>query len=94
MLKEHNTNYWLKQNGLNPKTFVEDPLYISQAVMVAKNLLQHHGRLLDHTQAQTLNKFISSKSKKVTYGQCIKVMNIGKSINRKVFKQYKALNKR
>ena len=64
--KEYSADRWLKQNGLDSKTFVEDELYVSQALMIAKNLLKHHGKLLDHKQAQSLNSFISSKSKKVT----------------------------
>ncbi len=96
--KSSNTNYWLKQNGINPELITALDIELLQAQKIAHNLLKHHAKLLGQNQAATLNNFLramtfTNQRKKITKRQCYKVMNIGTEVNRKVFKQHKELNK-
>lgn len=96
---ERKERQWLKDNGINHKTFVTDPLHIVQAQQIAHNILKRHGQLLEQNQAQTLNKFlIAARGKqsklRITLSQAQTVMNIGASVNRKLFKKVRQQRRR
>ena len=85
---------WLKQNGLNEKYFTVVAVELLQAQKVATNILKHNGRYLAQNQAATLNNFLlamsrKDKRKKLTIKHALTVMNIGKEVNRKLFKAYR-----
>jgi hypothetical protein len=88
------TDQWLKSQGILADHFADLDILLLQAQQIAHNCLKHHGQLLDHCEAQVLNKFLQSLIKKATRqrikpAQAYKVMNIGTSLNRRVFKQLK-----
>jgi hypothetical protein len=88
------TDQWLKSQGLSIDAFTEIDTLLLQAQQIAHNCLKHHGRLLSESEALVLNQFLQRLQKKslrrcIKPAQAFKVMNIGKSLNRRVFKQYK-----
>lgn len=88
------TNRWLKSQGLSAEVFAKIDMILLQAQQIAHNCLKHHGSLLTYSEAQVLNQFLQRLNKKATRktikpAQAYKVMNIGKTLNRRVFKQYK-----
>ena len=88
------TDRWLKSQGLSIDAFTEMDTLLLQAQQIAHNCLKHHGRLLSDSEARVLNQFLQRLQKKalrrsIKPTQAYKVMNIGKSLNRRVFKQYK-----
>ena len=87
---------WLKQNGLNDRGLTELPLVLLQAQRIATHMLKENGRYLEQNQAQTLNNFLQAmrnrnKSKQLTEAQAYKILNIGKQVNRQLFKAHKAI---
>jgi hypothetical protein len=95
------TDAWLKQNGiLNVfHQTLQMSVSVLQARMIATTLLKQHGRLLQHNQVMVLNDFLqasdSKKScEKITNKTCLKIMNIGTDINRKIFKAHKRLGRK
>ena len=86
-------NKWARENGISPKQLFVDDLCLLQAIKIATNLLKHDARYLNLTQIKKLNDFLQiAKSKDrhtITQGQCFAIMNIGKQINRKLFKEFK-----
>ena len=93
------TDKWLKSNGLNPNTFCDTSLNLLQAQKTAHNLLKHHSALLTVDETKLLKTFLFQLRqkcliKKVLIANLYRVMNLGTKINREVFKQHKALNKR
>ncbi len=85
---------WLRSQGLSADDFTNLDLLLLQAQQIAHNCLKHHGRLLDHHEAEVLNQFLRCLNKKtsrqrIKSAQAYKVMNIGTSLNRRVFKQLK-----
>lgn len=93
------SDQWLKTHGLSPDSFIDIDAVLLQAQQIAHNCLKHHGSLLDHREAQVLNNFLQRLQKKVTRkriqpAQAFKVMNIGTSLNRRVFKQFKQLQEK
>ena len=86
---------WLKDNGLNANTVYSLPSHLVQAQKIAHNLLKHNARLLGQNEAATINNFLNAMSfaklrGKLTEAECYKIMNIGKAVNRKLFKAHKA----
>ena len=89
------TDNWIKANGLNVKIFNNANVELLMAQKIAHTLLKEHGKLLGQNQAATLNNFNKAMSngklrRQLTPNQCYKVMNIGKEVNRKLFKAYKS----
>ena len=85
---------WLKENGLKEKCFTLVPIELLQAQCIATNILKNNGRYLAQNEAHTLNNFLFSMSRKdkrnnLTIKHAYTVMNIGKAVNRKLFKAYK-----
>ncbi len=88
------TDRWIKSQGLSVEVFAKMDMILLQAQQIAHNCLKHHGSLLTFGEAQVLNQFLQRLNKQATrrtikLAQAYKVMNIGKSLNRRVFKQYK-----
>ncbi len=89
---------WLKDNGLNANTVYSLPSHLVQAQKIAHNLLKHNARLLGQKEAVTLSNFLNAMTftksrEKLTEAECYKIMNIGKAVNRKLFKAHKALKR-
>ena len=89
--------HWQKKNGLSDKHFASLPLSLVQAQMIATNILKGASRYLDHNDVAMLNNYLlaishASKRRKLTEADAYKVMNIGKAVNRKLFKAYKAVH--
>ena len=87
---------WLRQNGLNEKTFVTDKLHVARAATMASTLLNEHGELLTKRDVHSLTDFMKAANNKrerqrITNSFCYCVMNINARINRKLFKQYRRL---
>lgn len=94
--KQHEkmTEKWLKENGLKVETFQSSPLEQVQAASVAHHLLTDFPHLLNETQAEALRKYSAAFDnkrlrKKITQTQAYRVLNIGKKVNRKLFRQYR-----
>jgi len=89
---------WVKQNGMKLKQFDKVDLLLIRAQQTAHNLIKYHTTLLTNEQTTTLNDYliqINNKKlqKKVTDKKAYAVLNIGKQVNRQVFKAYKAADK-
>lgn len=90
-------NKWLKQNGIAVKGLEKMDLCLQQAQMVATNLLNHHAKWLnidEYTLLTTYTKTVRIKSKQnMAYrATAYKVLNVGKRINRQLFRQHKTTN--
>jgi hypothetical protein len=88
------TNKWLRDNGINPEILSDLNIQILQAQMIATNILRHHGKLLEHNEAALLNNFLKASRngklrQKLTLTACYTVMNIGATVNRKIFKMHR-----
>jgi hypothetical protein len=92
------TSDWLKDMGLNDKTFNTTKLHVVRAQAMAHTLLSQHRAILSNSQIHSLTEFEQACSTKrtrerITDAFCYCVMNINANINRKLFKQHRKLNK-
>jgi sulfur transfer complex TusBCD TusB component (DsrH family) len=63
-------------------------LYILQAELIARNLVENHSRLLGKSETAVLFWFLyHSDTHQKRQADCIKILNIGKLVNRKLAKQ-------
>ena len=88
------TSTWLKDNGLDEKSFMVIELPFIQAQQVAFALMKHHADLLDEDQIDFVSSYLKdlkhkAKRKKLTKKIAYRVLNLGKQINRQLFKAYK-----
>ena len=88
------TDRWLAQQGINVAHIYAGTAELFQATKLATATLKDWGRLLEQNQANTLNQFLkatrSARTRdKITQGQCFKVMNIAKQVQRKSAKLHK-----
>ena len=87
------TDAWLKSNGISINQIYVGTTELFQAQKLAANTLKQHGQMLEQNQASTLNNFLrmarSRKRDKITQGQCFKVLNITKKVQRKYAKLIK-----
>ena len=88
---EQVANDWLKQNGIAVKQLLRCDLLFQQAQMVATNLITHHANWLtsdEHELLTTYTKTVHMKAKqnKACRARAYKVLNLGKRMNRKLFK--------
>lgn len=88
------TEQWLQQQGIQVSTIYVGTAELFQATKLATNTLRDWGRLLQHTEAHTLNAFLqrtrhTQQRGKITQGQCFKVMNIAKAAQRRAAKSRK-----
>jgi hypothetical protein len=88
---------WLRDNGLNDKTFSTAKLNAIRAQTMAHTLLTQHRNLLSNSQIQSLTAFQQATATKrdiqrVSDSFCKCVMNINANINRKLFRQHRKLN--
>jgi hypothetical protein len=91
---EKQTKHWLKDNGLSSDYFADAQLHLIQAQKIASNILKYHAGLLGQNEAHTLDNFLTAVAHKktrlkLTAASAYKVMNIGKAVNRKLFKAHK-----
>ena len=89
---------WLRDIGLNEKTFNTTNLIIVRAQTMAHTLLTQYRALLSNSQLHSLTAFEQACGNKrvrqhITNTFCHCVMNINTRINRKLFKQHRKLNK-
>lgn len=94
---EQVANEWLKQNGIAVKHMDKMDLCLQQAQMVATNLLTHHANWLNSEQHSTLTTYIKTvqiraRQNKACRAMAYKVLNIGKQMNRELFKQHRITN--
>jgi hypothetical protein len=94
-MKANATDNWIRTNGLNCQTFDKLPVELVRAQKTAHTLLKLKQALLSVTEIGILKEYVQAmghgaKRQKITQGQCFEVLNIGKAINRKVFKANKA----
>jgi hypothetical protein len=87
------TAEWLKQNGMDEKSFTVIDLPFLQAQQVAFALMKYHAALLNEEQTDLLTTYLEdikhkTKRKIVTKTRVYKVLNLGRKINRQVFKAY------
>lgn len=85
--REKIANTWLKQNGIAVDQLLKTDLLLQQAQIVTTNLIKHHQKSLSNTQYQLLTDF--TKSTKQTSNNAYQVLNLGKKINRQLFKASK-----
>ena len=83
---------WQSQNGIDDKDFVSLPLIFVQAKVIATNILKAGGGYLEQNQAASLNNFLRTlrnpnKRRKLIEADAYRVMNIGKNVHRKMFKE-------
>ena len=88
------TANWLKQSGIDEKSFTVIDLPFLQAQQVAHCLLKFHAALLNEEQTDLLSSYINdikhkAKRKTLTKTKVYRVLNLGKQINRQIFKAYK-----
>ena len=89
---------WLRDIGLNDKTFNTTNLIIVRAQTMAHTLLTQHRALLSNSQLHSLTAFEQAcgnkrERQRITDTLCHCVMNINTNINRKLFKQHRKLKK-
>ena len=82
---------WLKQNGMDEKSFTVIDLPFIQAQQVAFALMKYHADLLDEDQTEFVSSYLKdikhrAKRKKLTATMAYRVLNIGTKINRQLFK--------
>ena len=89
---------WLRDNGLNDKTFSTAKLHAIRAQAMAHTLLTQHLHLLSKSQIHSLTAFQEATANKrdihrVSDSFCKCVMNINANINRKLFKHHRKINR-
>lgn len=88
---EKETKQWLKEQGMNTQHFVEIPLHLLQAQKIATNILKNYAIHLRQNEVHSLKNFLAAmrnrkKRARLTATQTFKIMNIGNTVNRKLFK--------
>ena len=89
---------WMREMGLDYKTFNTAKLNALRAKTMAHTLLTQHLELLNESQIQTLKAFQQTTATKkdiqlVSDAFCQAVMNIHTKINRKLFKQHRKIKR-
>lgn len=90
---------WLRDNGLNHRTFDTTPLSVVRAQKTAHKLLSQHRNLLTIDQLYSLVKFEKDCCnkrirEKISNASCFKVMNINTSVYRKIAEQNRKIKKK
>jgi hypothetical protein len=90
---------WLRDNGLNHRTFDSAQLNVVRAQKMAHTLLSQHRNLLSTQQLYSLIDFEKScgdkrKREKITDASCYWVMNTNTSVNRKICMQKRKVKKK
>lgn len=89
---------WCREVGLDFNRFRRTKISILRARIMAHTLLTQHKKLLTNKQLETLVEFQKAANNIHKYNDisdafCQCVMNIHTKINRKLFKEFRALNK-
>jgi len=87
---------WTKEQGLTERMLFSESIELLQTKRIATKLIKDYGRVLKEKEIFLLQFFLknfenSDKRKKITKTNCYEIMNIGKRINRKEFKQKRKL---
>ncbi len=89
------TDGWLISNGINPNQLTVGTPELLQAQKLATKSLRDHSRLLDQDQIVVLQRFlkmaIGPKRKRITQGECYRVLNITKKVQRLYAKSTKRM---
>jgi type IV pilus biogenesis protein CpaD/CtpE len=85
---------WLRQQGLDVKTFGTTPIRQLQAQHHAHQIITHHGDLLTQSQRLTLETFLQQMQTKrardkIKAGSVNQVLNISSKVNRQLFRQHR-----
>ena len=91
---EQIANDWLNQNGIAIKHMEKMDLLLQQAQMVATNLIKHHANWLTTEEQTLLTTYtktvrIKTKQNKAYKATAYKVLNLGKKLNRQLFRENK-----
>ena len=94
---EKQLNDWIGTFECSEKVFFTSETKQLQAKKIAMNILKEYGQLLSEKDAQVVQRFLRDmRSKntrlKLSKQKCYQVMNIGKSVNRQLFKKKRKLN--
>ncbi len=95
--KEQITNKWLKTNAIE-KVFEIDDTLKAKAYVAATNILKHNVELLKNGEYELLTDYCSAilnskQRSSITKRNTYQILNLGKQVNRKLFKQYRKLIK-
>ena len=95
--KEQITNKWLKTNAIE-KVFEIDDTLKAKAYVAATNILKHNVELLKNGEYELLTDYCSAilnskQRSSITKRNTYQILNLGKQVNRKFFKQYRKLIK-
>ncbi len=95
--KEQITNKWLKTNAIE-KVFEKEDTLKAKAYVAATNILKHNVELLKNGEYELLTDYCSAilnskQRSSITKRNTYQILNLGKQVNRKLFKQYRKLIK-
>jgi hypothetical protein len=96
--KDALTEKWIRENGMDVKTFNVTHPKLLQAQKVAHTLLTQHAELLNPAQTRSLHDFQRRMANKRSR-QALKptaaypILNIGTKINRHLFSAHRQINK-
>lgn len=90
---------WLRDNGLNHKTFDKAELIVVKAQRMAHKLLSQNRDLLTTQQLCELIEFekacsIKRNRERITDAACYKVMNVNSSVYRKIAEKKRKVKKK
>ncbi len=93
------TDAWIKDSGLNVRTFTTVRIEVVRAQMAAKSLLTEKGSQLDDDCIQLLHAFQRAaangkKVLKITDAQCYAVLNLFAKSSRQLFKKHRHSRKK
>lgn len=82
------TDQWFKQHGINVAHIYAGSTELFQATKLATTMLRDWSHVLDQQQAQAIKAFLRSTRnerirKRISQGQCFKIMNMAKAAQRK-----------
>jgi len=82
---------WLRDNGINVKTFTKTKARTLQAQQAATLLLEQHSTELDNATKRLLEHFRrcyadSNKRDKITDGDCYRVLNLSTRVKRGLYR--------
>jgi hypothetical protein len=94
---EQKTNKWLADNGISEEALKDAKIWQLSAQKVAAGLLKHHIDDLSESEIQMLMGFSMMMENrrmraKLSSHQSYVIMNLGKRINRKLFKKIKQIH--
>jgi hypothetical protein len=94
IIDNQHTNFWLKENKINPDTLNDTDLLVLHATLTASKTLRNQLRHLTQDQIQALNEFLNKvhTKTKIPSGTIYKTFNICTLAKRKEAKYLRQLN--